>query len=406
MDINIKLFPSSSKFALQEQKNFNKEKTNFNTFYNNNNNNTNNNTNFEDEKNNENEFENKIHYEYKSKPKKEIQMNKTHLGFLRNNYNYNENSYNNYNNDNNIEKFNSYLQENNCNTNINNNNGNNKPMDIGSQNFRDMFISLQRNGNEYKKIFHKFLKNKNQTYIEASENKENKALKKEIVLDEIKNNLNKFKNNTNKNTYLDNNNNYINHTKTAIEQKFQNFEELKNNTYNKPKTSYDTRRPPFNINQKESDIFCVKNDINSLNKIGEKYLFNNNKNNQNSNRREFYSTTTSNSDWYPKNTIISLINYGTTDYDIINSKVKRTFEGNNCIKDFAKVNENNLARKQKTISEICDLNKIAMPNFQKNYSEAIKNNTKIFNKTVNLCSSFNDLFGEYKGRIPKPFKNK
>ncbi len=342
----------------------------------------NNNNNFEDRKFNDKENE-------KEKEKEKI-MSNTYTGFYRNNNN----------NNNNIAKFNNYLNENN---NLNNKsplilntfNTLNTPKDKASESYKDMFNSMKIIGYEYKRNLMK--QNNNNNIINNSNNNINSINNPLLPLES--HNLNQNQNNF--------------------------FDKIKiNNFYlNKPKTSYELNRNNNNINksinQKESDIFCLKNDYNSLKKIGEKYLivdkYNNNNQNPSNNTysnniylksKEYSSTTNSNSNWSPKNNVLSLINYGSTEYDIISSNKKRVFEGKNYyIKSYENLNENKLAYKQKSISEICDLNKIAMPNFQKNYSDALKNNPKIFNKTVNLCNSFNNLFGEYKGSISRPFKN-
>ena len=58
--------------------------------------------------------------------------------------------------------------------------------------------------------------------------------------------------------------------------------------------------------------------------------------------KEFTSTSVSNSNWVPKNNGLSIINYESTDYNIINSKIKRTFEGSSCIKSLANVDQNKM----------------------------------------------------------------
>ena len=110
-----------------------------------------------------------------------------------------------------------------------------------------------------------------------------------------------------------------------------------------------------NNNNNDSDIFCLKNNLTSLNKVDEKYIVK-----KNLKGKEFSSTSGSQSEWCPKNNKISLINYGSTDYNIINSKIKRTLEWKDCIISLANLDKTNMAHNQKAISETCDLNKIAI----------------------------------------------
>lgn len=153
-----------------------------------------------------------------------------------------------------------------------------------------------------------------------------------------------------------------------------------------------------------SDIFSLKNDQTSLNKIGEKYLFRENNSMINSEefiKAKFNSSSRSRSEWAPKNNITSLMNHESTNYDFFNSKIKKRFLTKANITNMA--NGFNPNKIQKSISEILDLNRVGVPNSNKVYVKAFEDDKNVFKRKNNVCQDFSNLYKKYQNLCEKPF---
>jgi len=145
----------------------------------------------------------------------------------------------------------------------------------------------------------------------------------------------------------------------------------------------------------DSDIFALKNNYLSLNKIGETYL-------KRQTKKVYTGTTESNSAWAPNNTHKNLFNHESTFYHPLNPGIR-----NICpTRDDIEKETGNASFKAKGLFEFADLSRVSAPNLNKKFKEAIQSNPNAFNKNTNLCSSFRDLHGEYRDLCDKPFYKK
>ena len=152
-----------------------------------------------------------------------------------------------------------------------------------------------------------------------------------------------------------------------------------------------------------SDIFNVKNDEMSLQKIGEKFLFNTQPNFKYTPSRE------SKSDWEGKISKDSINNCSSKDYNILapnrknNNLMKETI-----YKTFDETNNNkdNPIYKLKGVCKYIDLANNSSSNFGKDYMKCYNLNPNCFKKIPENCSSFGDLFLQYKNICDRPFYKK
>lgn len=171
---------------------------------------------------------------------------------------------------------------------------------------------------------------------------------------------------------------------------------LKENKNKSIQLNYTDKKPN---NHLESDIFNIKNNQKSVGKIGEKSLL------LNRNLKDYHNSQKSNSEWYPKNIDFkSYVNHHSCEYDIIKPNIVKKIYTRNILVDEA--SGNNPAKRQKGLSEFNDLSRIGLPNPNKEYIEAFKNNQKIFLKNENMCNDFLNLYKKYENIIEKPFQNK
>ena len=149
-----------------------------------------------------------------------------------------------------------------------------------------------------------------------------------------------------------------------------------------------------------SDIFNVKNDEISIQKIGEKFLFNNNQNIKYTSARE------SKSYWEGKIEKNSINNCSSKDYNILMPNRKN----NNLMKekvynafDNTNNNKNNPLHKHKTISKYIDLANNNSSNPGKDFIYCYNTNNNCFKKLHENCSSYGDLYLQYKNSCDRPF---
>ena len=149
-----------------------------------------------------------------------------------------------------------------------------------------------------------------------------------------------------------------------------------------------------------SDIFALKSNQISHKKTGEKHLLLENK----YEKGGYYPGGNSNSAWSPKTQIKSLINHNSSGYDIINPCLKNNVHSIKQI-DF-EVNNINPFHRQKGLTEFLDLTRNFIPNYNKNFLNAISKDQKLFSKNQNLCANYLNLHGEYKNICDRPYIKK
>lgn len=152
-----------------------------------------------------------------------------------------------------------------------------------------------------------------------------------------------------------------------------------------------------------SDIFNVKNDDTSLKKIGEKYLFNDLENLKYTTSRE------SKSEWQGHIDKNSINNCSSENYNIVMPNRKN----NNLTKekiystlDEKNNNKHNPLYKPKSVSKYIDLANNSSSNFGKDYMNCYNSSINCFRRVPEHCSSFGDLFLQYKNICDRPFYKK
>ena len=155
-----------------------------------------------------------------------------------------------------------------------------------------------------------------------------------------------------------------------------------------------------------SDVFLEKNDLTSIYKDSEVYLFKPQKKETYTNSRE------SKSQWSAKPNIPTLLNHVSTEYNIINPGIKGISNTkNNILKDCENrknpnvdcVNNFNPIYRQKSLSEFIDLTRNGAPNPGKDYLKSYNSSLDAFRIRNNVCNTFRELHKNYKDLITKPF---
>ena len=152
-----------------------------------------------------------------------------------------------------------------------------------------------------------------------------------------------------------------------------------------------------------SDILNIKNDELSLKKIGEKYLF------QIPQNVKYTSSRESNSEWDSNLPGNSINNCSSKDYNIlIPNRINNNMTKEKAYKTLDKINynKNNPISKQRSVSKFIDLANNKKSNFGIDYMNCFQTNPNCFKKVTELCSSYGDLFLEYKNICQIPFYKK
>ena len=167
------------------------------------------------------------------------------------------------------------------------------------------------------------------------------------------------------------------------------------------KLKKETRTEKYNV-YFDSDIFNVKNDDISIKKIGEKYLFNDPK------IIKYTSSIESKSAWANNLSSKNSNNFSSKNYNILSPNRKN----NSLTKDdiYKILNEsttlNNPLHRQKGISKYLDLANNCSSNLGQEYSKIFNSNPNCFKKIPEYCSSFGDLYLQYKNLCDEPFYKK
>jgi len=177
-----------------------------------------------------------------------------------------------------------------------------------------------------------------------------------------------------------------------LNSKFNYFKNYMNNIKNQKSNCY------YN-----SDIFNIKNDELSIRKIGEKYLF------QIPQNVKYTSSRESHSEWKSDINGNSINNCSSKEYNILipnRRNYNLTKEKAYKTLDKLNYNKNNPISKQRTVSKFIDLANNIKSNFGKDYMNCYQANQDCFKKVAEHCSSYGDLFLEYKNLCDRPFYKK
>lgn len=143
----------------------------------------------------------------------------------------------------------------------------------------------------------------------------------------------------------------------------------------------------------KSDIFSLRNNNEQLFNFKDNY---------------YNSTRESKSEWHPKITIPTLLNYSSAEFDIITNRIPsipKSKQGINteCNKQGIMFNPVN---RQKSLSQFIDITRTGNPNSNKSYAQYYSDNIKPFNRLKNICSNFIDIHKNYSMLCELPFVKK
>ncbi len=154
----------------------------------------------------------------------------------------------------------------------------------------------------------------------------------------------------------------------------------------------------------QSDIFNIKNDDISLNKVGEKYLFNVPQ------KIKYTTSRESNSEWHKYVNKNSINNCSSKEYNILapNRRNNSAITSEKIYKSLNDINNSkkNPIYKQHAVSNYSDVIHSYSSNFGKDYTKCYNLNPNCFKKIRGTCSSFGDLYLYYKDLCDKPFTEK
>ena len=153
-----------------------------------------------------------------------------------------------------------------------------------------------------------------------------------------------------------------------------------------------------------SDVFLQKNDLTSILKSGEEYLFKPKK-------AKIYSITQeSNSKWEANTKIPTLLNHSSKEYNIVKPKLKGMDNTKENIitecdnkRNINIVNDYNPIYRQKSLCEFIDITRVGGPNANKDYRKTFSQFPNCFQKRSDVCGTTEDMFNTYKNLINKPF---
>jgi hypothetical protein len=166
--------------------------------------------------------------------------------------------------------------------------------------------------------------------------------------------------------------------------------------------NYDAFRQTYNNKSQtkytDSDIFLRKDDLFSRAKSGEKYMF--------KKIDKLYDTTSkSNSEWIDKNLYNTLLGHSSRQYHILNPGVKHITKTRQEVINEADGLYNPICR-QKSLCEFIDLNRVGVPNPNKEFLKAFKTSKNVFGRTSNVCAAYLDIHREYRDLSDRPFIKK
>jgi len=157
-----------------------------------------------------------------------------------------------------------------------------------------------------------------------------------------------------------------------------------------------------------SDIFGLKNDKVSLSKCGETYLFKENL------KAKYTSVNESNSKWQANSNLPNLVNYHSTEFNILCPDKKNNYKTKqNIVEECKIINKNNSSsiknmffnptHKQKGLAEFIDITQNGSGNPGREFVKSYKNNPLCFQKNSDVCGTFGDIHLDYKNICLRPF---
>lgn len=149
-----------------------------------------------------------------------------------------------------------------------------------------------------------------------------------------------------------------------------------------------------------SDIFLLKNDKFSQSKSGERNMI------VKDTRLETYTVSKkSNSEWHAKNSMPTLLNHNSTDWNLTNPDIRNIGKTKTEItKECRERDEKfNPIYRQKSLCEFIDLTRNGAPNPNRSYLNCLNKTMTCFNRRSDVCATFNDIFGSYRDLCDKPF---
>ena len=163
-----------------------------------------------------------------------------------------------------------------------------------------------------------------------------------------------------------------------------------------------TNRPSSNYsNFQHSDIFNLKNDSLSLSKSGEKSFL------RPKPQYKYTVSRESNSQWHPKHSMPTLLNYSSSERHLLNPAIKNIGNTKQDLqKKYSEVmyDYKSLCHRQKSLCEFIDLSRVSAPHLNKDYLDMYSKDNKIFKKRSEICSDYYDIYGCYKNLCDKPFQ--
>ena len=163
--------------------------------------------------------------------------------------------------------------------------------------------------------------------------------------------------------------------------------------YNKERENGLNAKKP---NYYDSDVFFSKDFNANKDKSYDKFII--------SQQNKFYGiTNTSKSEWSPKNSKTNLLNHTSVPFSIFNANVKSFMKSKD---EIMKEHNGSPANRQKSICEFIDLTRVFCPNPNKDYLNALQKSSSAFQRTSNICASFQNVKSEYESIIKNPFFKK
>ena len=156
-----------------------------------------------------------------------------------------------------------------------------------------------------------------------------------------------------------------------------------------------------------SDIFNKRIDSDIIKKSGETTYFKDKTMNINNkiNNLKFSKNSETPNGWGVRESIPSLLNYSSLNYNPLNPSIKNFCKTKDNI--FKECNQKykgyNPTNKQKSISEFIDLTNVNASNYNNDYNKVINNNPNAFKKKENMFTEFYKIYYNYNNILEKPF---
>ena len=115
----------------------------------------------------------------------------------------------------------------------------------------------------------------------------------------------------------------------------------------------------------------------------------------------------SNSQWHPKHSMPTLLNYSSSERHLLNPAIKNIGNTKQDLqKKYSEVmyDYKSLCHRQKSLCEFIDLSRVSAPHLNKDYLDMYSKDNKIFKKRSEICSDYYDIYGCYKNLCDKPFQ--